>query len=134
MEIEGIKEDTQRIISSLKYLGDAALEWYVGIDKKPKSWSSMRIRILEYWKEEKKIKEEKDRRIQMEIEIKKRVEEIVNSEMKQFRNTFYNEKKNVKNNFRGAFTKGRNFNEGKIENSIECFKCGQAGHLARGCL
>ncbi|KAM0685507.1 hypothetical protein COBT_003281 [Conglomerata obtusa] len=69
----------------------------------------------------------------MEIEIKKRVEEIVNREMKQFRNTCFI-KKNVKNNFRCAFTKGKNFNDGKIENSIECFKCGQAGHLARGCL
>ncbi|KAM0675714.1 hypothetical protein GVAV_000488 [Gurleya vavrai] len=79
----------------------------------------------------------------MEFEIRKQIEESVRNEMQNIRNDLINYKqvnklwyrnRSMQNNSIGINDEPKKVYYKDINNEIVCYKCGQAGHVARGCM
>lgn len=124
MKVEAIEDDEKKMLFALRNLGEDGYEWYIDLEQKPENWCQMKDMLNAKWKydDEKKLLEE--RRKLMEVEIEKRVEELIKEKMERYAEV-------VNSGNRMGSTRRPVMKRNNEE--VVCYKCNRIGHYARGC-
>jgi hypothetical protein len=128
LRIGKVVDGEERIMFALSEMGEAGVEWFVSLEEKPENWEEMKKLLIKKWNEEEEMEmksEEEKRREEIlkniiEQEVEKRMEKLKPAVMMRSAGKVVNEY-------------GRNEKWNRTTEEAKCYRCGELGHVRKGC-